>query len=219
MGSRMGFYTLLAIVGLLGAMGFGVMAPSGSNSSLWQITASAAPLADNDGDNSGNSDSDNDGSDNSDSDNGDDNNDNSDNGGEVIVVVVPTPVPPPAPAPAAQPAPPPPPPPPPPPVAQGPCQFVLGFLFLHQQLQGIDGNCLSNEQPNPQNGDSLQQTERGLMVYQKSTNTMRWTDGFRTFTYSACGLQQRLNTQTFVWETNPAIAAQVVAAPGTCNVV
>ena len=37
----------------------------------------------------------------------------------------------------------------------------------------------------------------GYMVWQRFSNSMRWTDGFRTFTYSKCLLQERLNTQTF----------------------
>jgi hypothetical protein len=232
-GSRFGFYTLIAIIGLLSSIGFGAIRPGAQPSSPWQIAVSAAQV-DNGGDNdliadNGDNEDDNDFDDNDDN-NGenddDDNFDNEDNDEDndednaetVIVIVTPTSVPTTAPAPAPPPPPPPAPAPPPPPVAQGPCQFVLGFLFLHQQLQGIDGNCTSNEQPNPDNGDSLQTTENGLMVYQASTNTMRWTNGYETYTYSACGLQRRLNTQTFVWETDPAIAAQTVPAPGTCAI-
>jgi hypothetical protein len=58
------------------------------------------------------------------------------------------------------------------------------------------------------------------MVWQRSTNTMRWTDGFRTFTYSKCLLQERLNTQTFVWEKNPSLMQQPGETPpaGACDV-
>ena len=69
----------------------------------------------------------------------------------------------------------------------------------------------------PVNLDTLQRTAGGLMVWQQFTNTMRFTNGFQTWDFSACGLQTRLNTQTFVWETSQQIAAQAVPAPGTCD--
>jgi hypothetical protein len=217
MTSRIGFYGLILIVALLTAVGLGML-DQGSEERGGQ--AVAAPLAgvdnivDGDGDNAG---------DDGDGDNeGDDEGDNE----EPIIIIEPAAAPPP-PAPA-----PPPPPAPPAPVvvvqqpAPGPCTFVLGFAFLHAQLGGIDGVCGDNEHPDPNGtGDQVQTTIKpdgslGYMVWQAFTNTMRWTDGFQTFTYSACGLQQRLNTQTFVWETNQAIARQgVPPAPGTCNVV
>jgi len=58
------------------------------------------------------------------------------------------------------------------------------------------------------------------MVWRIANNTMAWTDGFRTFTYSKCLLQERLNTQTFVWERNPSLMQQPGAnpPPGACDV-
>jgi hypothetical protein len=109
------------------------------------------------------------------------------------------------------------------PPAAGPCQFILGFQFLHSQLNGLDGNCVDNEHDDPNGtGDRTQATfnpgtrVQGYMVWQKATNTMRWTDGFRTFTYSSCGLQPRLNTQSWVWEQNPSIVVGGVVPPGGC---
>ena len=55
------------------------------------------------------------------------------------------------------------------------------------------------------------------MVWQRATNTMRWTDGAETFTYSACGLQRRLNGQTFAWEFNSALLNP--PQPGACNLI
>jgi hypothetical protein len=144
----------------------------------------------------------------------------------VIQVTAPTPAPAATPAPQATAAPPPAAPPPvvvqPAPVAQ-PCVFTLGFQDLHNrvlaQYGDVIGACLENEHGNPDNRDTLQRTAGGLMVWQATTNTMRFTNGSQTWVYSACGLQTRLNTQTFVWETSPAIAAQTVAAPGTCDLV
>ena len=109
------------------------------------------------------------------------------------------------------------------PPPSGPCQFILGFAFLHAELRGIDGNCVNNEHDDPNGtGDRVQSTfnpannVQGYMVWQKATNTMRWTDGFQTYTYSSCGLQRRLNTQAWVWERNPSIVVRGEVPPGGC---
>ena len=143
-------------------------------------------------------------------------NDNSSGGGGSS-----SPPPPPPP-----PAPPPPPPQPVQPAPTGPCTFVLGFAELHRTLSGKDGTCVDNEHNDPNGtGDRVQTTVKpdgtfGYMVWQLATNTMRWTDGHRTFTYSKCLLQERLNTQTFVWEQNPSLMQQPGAAPpaGACDI-
>jgi hypothetical protein len=128
--------------------------------------------------------------------------------------------PPPPPAPRAAP-------PPPaaarPPQNQGPCYFQLGFLFLHQLLNGLDGDCTELEHPDPNGtGDQVQATSRtgvpGLMVWQKFTNTMRWTDGGTTVTFSKCGLQYRPALRTFGWERNPELLAGEGPPPlGACD--
>jgi hypothetical protein len=50
------------------------------------------------------------------------------------------------------------------------------------------------------NGDGLQSTTRGLMVWRKSDNWTAFTDGFRTWINGPSGVQERLNTQRFPWE-------------------
>jgi hypothetical protein len=129
------------------------------------------------------------------------------------------PAPRPAPQPAPQPA-------PVPPAASGPCTFLLGFADLHRTLSGKDGTCTDNEHNDPNGtGDRVQTTVKpdgtlGYMVWRIANNTMAWTDGFRTFTYSKCLLQERLNTQTFVWERNPSLMQQPgeTPPPGACDV-
>ena len=63
------------------------------------------------------------------------------------------------------------------------------------------------------NSNSLQ----GYMVWNKATNTMRWTDGFQTYTYSSCGLQRRLNTQSWLWEHNPQVIVRGEVPPQYCG--
>jgi hypothetical protein len=210
MGYRVGFYVLVLTVGLLGAMGLGFLEQG--KRSQGQPAVSAAPVADNGTDNGG--------ADNA-ADNGYDN--GYDNGGDNDGGPPPPPTATQTRTPPGGGQQPPPPPPPPAPAPSGPCQFVLGFQFLHGQLNGIDGNCIDNEHNDPNGtGDRVQGTfnpatgVQGYMVWQLATNTMRWTDGFRTFTYSSCGLQERLNTQSWVWEQNPSIVVGGVVPPGGC---
>jgi len=163
---------------------------------------------------------DNSAGDNSTSSSGDNSGDNSGCAPVVVAATATpaaTPTPTPTPKPAAAPL-------PPPTVAQGSCYFALGFADFHRTLSGKDGDCLENEHPDPNGtGDEVQATSlpapSGLMVWQKFTNSMRWTDGSRTFTYSKCLLQDRLNTETFAWERNPNLLVPESAPlpPGACD--
>lgn len=47
------------------------------------------------------------------------------------------------------------------------CQFVLGFEALQHLLPTVVGNCVDNEQHNLDNGDALQHTTAGLLVWRK----------------------------------------------------
>lgn len=112
------------------------------------------------------------------------------------------------------------------PTTGGPCQFVRGFADLNRILNGRNGNCLTDEFPDPNGtGDTLQLTSlpapNGLMVWNKATNSMRWTDGSKTWAYSKCLLQERLNTEVFAWELNPnlLIPESAPVPPGACDVL
>ncbi|MDE2817297.1 MAG: hypothetical protein OXM03_07175 [Chloroflexota bacterium] len=80
------------------------------------------------------------------------------------------------------------------------CQFVLGFKTL-RDLVGHEtvGECLENEHHDA-NGDSVQHTTGGLLVWRKQDNRTAFTDGYRTWINGPNGLQQRLNSERFAWE-------------------
>ena len=82
------------------------------------------------------------------------------------------------------------------------CEFRLGFKTL-RDLIGHDtvGDCLSNEQHSA-NGDSTQSTTGGLMVWRKADNYTAFTDGHYTWVNGPYGLQQRLNSERFPWESD-----------------
>ncbi|MCL5959518.1 MAG: hypothetical protein M1358_09435 [Chloroflexi bacterium] len=80
------------------------------------------------------------------------------------------------------------------------CRFVLGFQTVHDLIPDIVGNCKVNEHYNPANGDALQETTGGLLVWRKADNFTAFTDGYRTWVNGPFDLQQRLNTERFDWE-------------------
>lgn len=80
------------------------------------------------------------------------------------------------------------------------CSFVLGFKTLHDLVPDVAGDCVVDQRYNPQNGDSLQETTRGLLVWRKADNFTAFTDGYRTWVNGPFGVEQRLNTERFQWE-------------------
>jgi hypothetical protein len=83
------------------------------------------------------------------------------------------------------------------------CQFVLGFAAIHDLIPQTVGQCLEDEHHNAINGDGLQASVGGLLVWRKADNWSAFTDGYRTWVNGPSGLQQRLNSQRFSWEANP----------------
>ncbi|MFN8523845.1 MAG: neutral zinc metallopeptidase [Chloroflexota bacterium] len=95
--------------------------------------------------------------------------------------------------------------------AEAACEFRLGFRSLRDQIPERVGQCLENEHFNTQNGDSLQRTTGGLLVWRKVDNWTAFTDGARTWINGPFGLQSRLNSERFSWEQPAADSAR--AAP------
>ncbi|MYB75820.1 MAG: hypothetical protein F4X83_01700, partial [Chloroflexi bacterium] len=85
-------------------------------------------------------------------------------------------------------------------VAAADCQIVLGFKTLRDLIgHDIVGECLE-DQRYAANGNSEQQTTGGLLVWRKADNWTAFTDGYRTWINGPNGLEQRLNTERFLWE-------------------
>jgi hypothetical protein len=106
------------------------------------------------------------------------------------------------------------------------CRFVLGFARL-RELVGPPtvGDCLEDEHHNPENGDGLQRTTGGLLVWRKADNFTAFTDGHRSWVNGPYGLQTRLNTERFAWEApvvagvpEPVLGAARRAAAGRLGV-
>jgi hypothetical protein len=80
------------------------------------------------------------------------------------------------------------------------CRFQLGFAALRGAIPGVVGGCTEDEHHNPANGDALQKTTGGLLVWRKSDNFTAFTDGHRSWVAGPFGVQSRLNSERFAWE-------------------
>jgi hypothetical protein len=94
------------------------------------------------------------------------------------------------------------------------CAFQLGFRTLHDMIPDVVGDCIENEWHNAENGDGLQRTTRGLMVWRKFDNWTAFTNGYMTWINGPVGLQARLNTERFPWEGTAAVPS-VPSSSGT----
>src|SRR5690242_18416857 len=83
--------------------------------------------------------------------------------------------------------------------AQSGPEFRLGFMALADQIPDVAGQPLENEHYGA-NGDSLQQTTKGLMVWRKADNWTAFTNGSQTWINGPNGLESRLNTERLPWE-------------------
>ena len=88
------------------------------------------------------------------------------------------------------------------------CGFVFGFATLRELIIRSDpsnrvGDCLENEYHAP-NGDGLQWTTQGLMIWRKSSNWTGFTDGQNTWVNGPFGLQKRPSASRLSWEPAPA---------------
>ena len=92
------------------------------------------------------------------------------------------------------------------------CQFQLGFATLHDALPAMVGNCLDDESYGP-NGDSLQHTTGGLLVWRKADNWTAFSDGYRTWVNGPAGIQQRLNSERFPFEHDQLSQADLKLRP------
>ncbi|HEX2987157.1 MAG TPA: hypothetical protein VHS06_03195 [Chloroflexota bacterium] len=87
------------------------------------------------------------------------------------------------------------------PIAQTQAQpsFKLGFKALADQIPDVVGQPIEDEHWGA-NGDSLQQTTTGLMVWRKADNWTAFTNGSRSWINGPAGAQERGNDERFPWE-------------------
>lgn len=100
-------------------------------------------------------------------------------------------------------------------LAQTKPEFRLGFKALADLIPNVVGQPLEDEHYDA-NGDSIQRTTTGLMVWRKSDRWTAFTNGHTTWILGPYGLQSRLNSQLYPWESvppGPTPISGVVQAP------
>ena len=92
------------------------------------------------------------------------------------------------------------------------CHFVLGFKTI-RDLIGHEtvGECLEEERHDAM-GNGTQHTTGGFLVWRKADNHTSFTDGYHTWVNGPYGLQQRLNSERFEWESDSATFMEQEAA-------
>jgi hypothetical protein len=80
-----------------------------------------------------------------------------------------------------------------------PCAFRFGFKELADQIPNHVGECTSDEKHGA-NGDGLQTTTRGLMVWRKADNWTAFTNGELTWVNGPFGVWLRTNETRFCFE-------------------
>ncbi|MCL4370596.1 MAG: hypothetical protein M1380_06780 [Chloroflexi bacterium] len=96
-------------------------------------------------------------------------------------------------------------------------EFRLGFKGLADLIPQLVGSPLEEEQRNPLNGDALQRTTTGLMVWRKADNWTAFTDGSRSWIRGPQGLQSRGNEELFDWEVAAAVPGPTLVPPLTAT--
>lgn len=92
-------------------------------------------------------------------------------------------------------------------------RFQLGFATLAGLIPDVVGVPVENERHNPINGDGLQQTTNGLMVWRKADNWTAFTNGYWTWINGPYGVQNRSNAVRFEWEAELGRTIEVVSSP------
>lgn len=87
------------------------------------------------------------------------------------------------------------------PVAATHCEFISGFESLRDAVPEVVGECLENVRYDPATGDAYQMTAAGMLFWRKADNHTAFTDGYRTWVSGPSGVEQRLNAESFLWET------------------
>lgn len=112
-----------------------------------------------------------------------------------------------------------------------PCSgFSWGFKSICDEIPDIVGAWVETEHHEGGrydsvagqfvDGNTLQRTTGGLFVWRKSDNFTAFTDGYWTWVNGPYGLQERLNSERFEWESDPPeraseAAREVPTAPTT----
>jgi hypothetical protein len=84
------------------------------------------------------------------------------------------------------------------------CALVPAFESLREQVgEEVVGRC-TDQATTRENGDAQQPTTGGLFALRSRENWIGFTDGHRTWVKGPNGVQMRLNSERFSWESASA---------------
>jgi hypothetical protein len=96
------------------------------------------------------------------------------------------------------------------------CGFQLGFAEFRDAAPDAVGDCVENEAPDLESGNSQQRTTNGLLVWRRADGLVAFTDGHRSWVRGPDGaVYQRYNDERFPFEAAPPGANLRVVPPGT----
>jgi hypothetical protein len=84
------------------------------------------------------------------------------------------------------------------------CTFEFGFRELHDLIPDVTGDCQHDASYASTDGDGIQPTANGVMIWRKAHNLILFTNGWRTWLLGPCGLQSRANGERLPWERGEA---------------
>ncbi|MCL4544889.1 MAG: hypothetical protein M1118_09895 [Chloroflexi bacterium] len=90
-----------------------------------------------------------------------------------------------------------------PPSGPGFCHVAAPFQALDRALSTTAGQCTGAALHDPKSGDLVQHTQHGILVQDKASGFVSFSDGYHTWVDGPRGIQERLNFQRFSWEPNP----------------
>jgi len=100
--------------------------------------------------------------------------------------------------------------------AQAGPEFKLGFGVLAGLIPDVAGQPVEDEHY-ATNGDSVQGTTKGLMVWRNADNWTAFTDGALTWVNGPYGLQHRPNSERFDWERTASASESPSHTGGTAS--
>jgi hypothetical protein len=100
------------------------------------------------------------------------------------------------------------------PVGAQACEFRADFKSLREEIPDIVGRCLENELFDATTGNFRQRTSGGMIFRDAADQRTSFTDGHKTWIYGPNGLQHRLNTERFPWETGTPVST-ISSSPST----
>jgi len=89
------------------------------------------------------------------------------------------------------------------------CQFHFGFDTIAALIPDQVGHCVADPRASDDQGDMLQETNKGVFTWSKATNISEFTNGDHTWIYGPYGLVLRNTSTSYPWEGATSLVAGI----------